>query len=177
MDKLDHIMLYQVYLAWAGFELATLVVISTDCIGSYKSNYHTITSYWKSLPWKSSIYRRNFILTCNNTLKESYISIYMYIIPLLKNIYLTTTDLLLILNGKPDNTILLAIILSGFTECNEPVATNSCSPKTHNCKYFFNSLVNIMLYIGNKYCLSGRGCLGGWKPFRDLYDIIIHVLL
>jgi hypothetical protein len=25
-----------------GFELATLVVIGTDCIGSYKSNYHTI---------------------------------------------------------------------------------------------------------------------------------------
>jgi hypothetical protein len=58
-----------------------------------------------------------------SNLPDSYISIYMYIIPLLKNIYLTTTDLLLILNGKPDNTILLAIILSGFTECNEPVAT------------------------------------------------------
>jgi hypothetical protein len=25
-----------------GFELTTLVVIGTDCIGSYKSNYHTI---------------------------------------------------------------------------------------------------------------------------------------
>ena len=24
------------------FELTTLVVIGTDCIGSYKSNYHTI---------------------------------------------------------------------------------------------------------------------------------------
>ena len=29
---------------WAGFELTTLVVIGTDCIGSCKSNYHTITS-------------------------------------------------------------------------------------------------------------------------------------
>jgi len=27
-----------------GFELTTLVVIGTDCIGSYKSNYHTITT-------------------------------------------------------------------------------------------------------------------------------------
>jgi len=27
-----------------GFELTTIVVISTDCIGSYKSNYHRITS-------------------------------------------------------------------------------------------------------------------------------------
>ena len=36
-DKLDHIMLYRVHLAIAGFELTTLVVIGTDCIGSYKS--------------------------------------------------------------------------------------------------------------------------------------------
>jgi hypothetical protein len=28
----------------AGFELAMLVVIGTDCIGSYKFNYHTITT-------------------------------------------------------------------------------------------------------------------------------------
>ena len=43
-DKLYHIMLYRVYLVWAGFELTTLVVIGTDCIGSCKSNYHTITT-------------------------------------------------------------------------------------------------------------------------------------
>jgi len=38
-DKLYHIMLYQVH-------LTTLVVIGTDCIGSYKSNYmyHAITA-------------------------------------------------------------------------------------------------------------------------------------
>jgi hypothetical protein len=36
--------LYRVHLAWAGFELTTLVVIGTDCIGSCKSNYHTITT-------------------------------------------------------------------------------------------------------------------------------------
>jgi hypothetical protein len=29
---------------WIGFELTTLVVIGTDCTGSCKSNYHTITT-------------------------------------------------------------------------------------------------------------------------------------
>jgi hypothetical protein len=41
-DKLYRIILYRVHHVWAGFELTMLVVIGTDCIGSYKSNYHTI---------------------------------------------------------------------------------------------------------------------------------------
>jgi hypothetical protein len=41
-DKLYYIM-YRVHLAWVGFE-PTLVPIGTDCIGSFKSNYHTITT-------------------------------------------------------------------------------------------------------------------------------------
>jgi hypothetical protein len=46
-DKLYHIMLHRVHLVRAGFELTTLlalVVTGTDYIGSYKSNYHMITS-------------------------------------------------------------------------------------------------------------------------------------
>ena len=43
-DKLYHIMLYWVHLAWTGFELTTLVAIGTDCIGNYKSNNYMITT-------------------------------------------------------------------------------------------------------------------------------------
>ena len=38
--EIYHIMMYQVHLDWAGFELTTSVVI--NCIGNYKSNYHAI---------------------------------------------------------------------------------------------------------------------------------------
>jgi len=41
-DKLYRIMLYTS--PWLRFELTTLVVIGTDCIGSCKSNYHTIAA-------------------------------------------------------------------------------------------------------------------------------------
>ena len=41
-DKLYHIILYTS--PWYRFELTTSVVIGTGCIGSCKSNYHTITA-------------------------------------------------------------------------------------------------------------------------------------
>ena len=57
-DKLYHIMLYQVHLTSAVFELTTLVVIGTDCIGSYKFNYHTVmTTLWLLFNTKWAIYQ------------------------------------------------------------------------------------------------------------------------
>jgi hypothetical protein len=63
-DKLYHILLYTS--PWSRFKLTASVVISTDCIGSCKSNYHTImattaTSHGISLinVWREDAYIYN----------------------------------------------------------------------------------------------------------------------
>jgi hypothetical protein len=43
-DNIHHIMLYRVHLLGARFEFITLVVNGIVCIGSYQSNYRTITT-------------------------------------------------------------------------------------------------------------------------------------
>jgi hypothetical protein len=55
-------MLYREHLTCAGFELTTLAVIDTDCIGSYKSKYHTITTTMAPKSWTNyyiSLYEIN----------------------------------------------------------------------------------------------------------------------
>ena len=50
-DTLYHIMLYRVHLAWERFELTRLVVICTNSIGSFKSNYHMIMTTMALQTW------------------------------------------------------------------------------------------------------------------------------
>jgi hypothetical protein len=51
--KLYHIMLYRVHLTRTEFELTTLVVIGTYCIGSCKSNDHTNTTM--AVPFRPNV--------------------------------------------------------------------------------------------------------------------------
>ena len=87
-DKLYHIMFYRVHPVWVGFELTTLVVIDTDCVGSCKYNYHTITiktaphnyqketktlkiiNQWVQIQWGYVF--RNILVYTNNSLKIMY---------------------------------------------------------------------------------------------------------
>jgi hypothetical protein len=64
-DKLYHIMLYTS--PWSRLELTTSVVIGTDCIGSCKSNYYTMTVTTPTPTQMTSLYFLNQIkITVNH---------------------------------------------------------------------------------------------------------------
>jgi hypothetical protein len=65
-DKIYHIMLYTS--PSSGFELATSVVKDTDCVGSCKSNYYTITATTAAVEFWSE---RGSLSQCVNTYTES----------------------------------------------------------------------------------------------------------
>ena len=61
-------MLYWVHLAWTGFEPTMLVVIGTDCIGSCKSNYHTITTMTAPLLMIAVMWGPQQMIYCDTSL-------------------------------------------------------------------------------------------------------------
>jgi len=68
IDKLYHIMLYQVHLVWAEIECTTLVVIDTDCISSFKSIYHNIANT-TALSWMRNVFEN----------KKTYLFLHKYL--------------------------------------------------------------------------------------------------
>ena len=65
-----------------GFELATLVVIGSDCIGSCKSNFHTITTTRVRLPLIQrllcdNIYQNISLQTIKKPCQKAFIRIFM----------------------------------------------------------------------------------------------------
>jgi hypothetical protein len=52
-DKLYHIIWYRVHFAWAGFELATLVVIVTDCIETFMFKFKSSFIHGQNKMWSS----------------------------------------------------------------------------------------------------------------------------
>jgi hypothetical protein len=59
-----------VHLAWAGLELTTSVVICTDCIGSCKFNYHTITAM--TAPNATWLLYNKLLSNTRNTIENYY---------------------------------------------------------------------------------------------------------
>ena len=78
-DKLYHIM-YQVHLSWVGFELTASVVIGTECIGSYKSNYHTITAMLTSIIFRFSYFKLKWQ---NNNKVQHNVIIMLHVVSLM----------------------------------------------------------------------------------------------
>ena len=72
-DKLYHIMLYTS--TWSRFQLTTSVVIGTDCIGSHKSYYHTITA--TTAPRALIEVSYNQVVSLNKVVLRSQASIYL----------------------------------------------------------------------------------------------------
>ena len=84
LTSLSHNMLYRIeYTATGvGFELATLVVIGSDCIGSCKSNFHTIAITMVRLPLIQrllcdNIYQNISLQTIKKPCEKAFIRIFM----------------------------------------------------------------------------------------------------
>jgi hypothetical protein len=64
--------LSRVHLAWAGFKLTTFMVIGTYCIGSCKSNYHTIMTVkyrYQRVKTLVILWTRNYLILIGSLLQ------------------------------------------------------------------------------------------------------------
>jgi hypothetical protein len=68
-DKLYHILLYRVHLAWVGFELPTLVVIGSECIASNRNKFHLPYDHDHYVYWHWFFFRA-----------KAYVKFYIYFI-------------------------------------------------------------------------------------------------
>ena len=92
-----HIILYRVHIVWTGFELTTLVLIGSDCIVSYKSNYHTITTTsapitlgTNHLTFREAIFflpSQNFSFYLKQTSDVIYMKKFVNIVPILPKFF------------------------------------------------------------------------------------------
>jgi hypothetical protein len=64
-------MLYRVHLALVGLELATVVVIDTDCIGSYQFNYDHDSPHEKIIDTMDSYFFTFFVYFINQMVLDS----------------------------------------------------------------------------------------------------------
>ena len=71
--------LYRVDLTWVGFELTTLGVIGTDCIGSYKSNYHTIMTMMAPGEYLLLVVKTDHIYMCRSFMIDLWLIRSIYI--------------------------------------------------------------------------------------------------
>ena len=76
---LYHKMLYRVHIAWAWFELTRWVVISTDCIVSYISNYHTIMT-WRFLKAEEQVTMTTINKNTNTDARHAHQPEYNFIV-------------------------------------------------------------------------------------------------
>ena len=119
--KLYHIMLYQIHLAFAGFKLTSLGVIGTDCIGSYKSYYNTITATTVPSSLQIHILKVNRLrMICPNSfIQRIFLKRFTMYNNRLQLMYITTK----VVSSNPvhgevysiqNNVISLSVIFSGF---------------------------------------------------------------
>jgi len=112
-------MLYRVHLALVRLELTTLVVIGTDCIGSWKSNYHAIrpqqSLYIMYLSLSTEI--AHFVLIWQKNMATMGILFCFRLIEALKVFFSDTTGPKEFLTSTNDVKLYVGLLYKDFSFC------------------------------------------------------------